>query len=330
MTNLSALNSMESVSDFGVLIVGYKRSDSLRSILDVCLDVQVKRIYIALDAPKDSETKAKQGEIHKQIEDFRRNFKGEISVLQRNRNVGCAAAVLSAVDWLFESETYGVVIEDDCIPVNDFFKFCAYSFPAIENNSNIWLACGTQLAPVDPLQSADPWLLSNYPLTWGWATTSKKWSEAKASILNLNPQHSLASIIDSSYWRAGALRALKGYTDVWDTVLVLAMLANQKQAILPTDSLIKNVGNDENATHTIGSSNWLHRKTGTFKDPVEVPGYSATATLWLRKNIFMISFRHIFTTRISKIRDLFRMNKQLGPLKNRWDRANDDRKLIAR
>jgi hypothetical protein len=329
VTDLIPATQMRRVSDFGVLIVGYKRSESLRAILDVCLGVQIKRIYIAIDAPKDSDTESKQREIHRQIEEFRQVFNGDIKILQRERNVGCAASVLSAVDWLFENETYGVVIEDDCIPVPDFFKFCSYAFPIIDDQPNTWLSCGTQLAPASIKETDEQWLLSIYPLTWGWATTSVKWREITKSIRNLKSHNVLSSWSDNSYWNAGALRALKGYTDVWDTLLVLAMLANKKTALLPAESLIRNVGNDENATHTTGSSDWLHRKTGSFITPLKSPLASEKLNRWIRKNIYMISVRHIFTTRISKLRDMCGMNKKLGPLSVRWDRANLDRRTIS-
>lgn len=312
--------------DCAALIIAYKRVESLSEVLEACKRNSVKRIYISIDAPKDEKTALKQTELRAMIQRFRKGFQGEIKILQRKINVGCAASILSAIDWVFESEKYALIIEDDCIPSDEFFLFSRRSFPIIEKNSDIWLSCGTQLAPSGIDYPKDDWLLSKYALTWGWATTDIRWREAREGINRRNKI--LNNYVDNTYWSAGAERAIKGYTDVWDTLFLKTMLANQKLAILPRAALVRNVGNDENATHTIGDSPWLNISLGNFTAPNSDPKECVEVDVWLRDNIYQISLAHVITTKFTKLKDVLGLHKNLGDLMHRWARANYERQSI--
>ena len=42
-----------------------------------------------------------------------------------NSNKGCKYAVSSAIDWFFDNETEGIILEDDCIPNIEFLIYCS-------------------------------------------------------------------------------------------------------------------------------------------------------------------------------------------------------------
>ena len=288
-----------------VLIIAYRRYENLSRILHICEANAVDTIYIALDGPNPSnpnglaENSLMQGVISK----FSENFKGQVHTLIRRSNVGCAASVLSACDWIFRTEDFAIILEDDCIPTNDFFAFTKRSFLAMKDNDQIWLACGTQFVPNGT--EVKPWLLSRYPLTWGWATSKKNWKSISISIRNGHPfeQFNMVVPVEKIYWKEGARRAYEGYVDVWDTVLAHRMNVEKKYAILPKNSLVSNIGNDQMATHTFVSSPWLNIQTGEFGNTDLPPTHSLKIDQWLRKNFYGISTRHYITTKITKLRD---------------------------
>ena len=51
---MSALNKTQNDVDFqpAVLIIGYRRHESVREIMQICKFNKVSRIYIAVDGPK--------------------------------------------------------------------------------------------------------------------------------------------------------------------------------------------------------------------------------------------------------------------------------------
>jgi hypothetical protein len=48
----------------------------------------------------------------------------EIKTLFRDHNLGCKHGCISAIDWFFENEEMGIILEDDILPDHSFFKYC--------------------------------------------------------------------------------------------------------------------------------------------------------------------------------------------------------------
>jgi len=315
----------DELKDLSVLIVGYRRADNILKILEICKDSGVSNIYISVDGPKsgnvdgiDDHTK-----IQNNLTKFKSTFSGNLTIYLRERNVGCAASVMSSCDWFFEQTEYGVVLEDDCLPTKDFFIFAKNIEPRIFNDKEIWLACGTQFAPkVFTNNSAT---ISQYALTWGWVTSKMKWFEIRKSIFE-NSQKKVKGNPrlennDKVYWEAGARRAYQGFTDVWDSVLVYRMQVENKYSILPPENLITNIGNDFAATHTKVQNIFLNRKSGVYINSEMRINKNQNLDIWIRKNVYNISIRHLFTTRITKILDLLFRRAKFTKLLLRWERS---------
>lgn len=308
-----------------VLIIGYRRSENILKILNICKVSGIKNIFLSIDAPKPNSASGQldYNRIKEYIALFESDYSGNLKVHLRSRNVGCAASVMSSCDWFFSQINYGVILEDDCIPTKDFFIFAKNMEQKISLDSKIWLACGTQFAPSFIIKNSS--IISQYALTWGWATNSAKWVDIKRSFTEKNQTRDKMrlklGVIDKVYWAAGARRAYAGFTDVWDTVLVYRMQVENKYAILPPENLITNVGNDFAATHTHGDTDFLNRVAGTFSEDSDTI-FSPAVDKWLRNNFYGISLRHIFSTKIRLFLDTFnpkRCNK-VGLLQ-RWENA---------
>jgi hypothetical protein len=314
------LNKNRSDIDFqpAVLIIGYRRHESVREILQICKLNRVPRIYVAVDGPKSESGSIDQQRLIANVLNFEKEFSGKLFTNFRDENIGCAASVLNACDWIFENEHSAIILEDDCIPSNDFFIFSKLSLQAIASNPDIWLSCGTQFAPKFP--HSDSWLLSHYALTWGWCTTNEKWKEISISLRKPRPLKSNEfSLWEKAYWNQGSTRAQTGWVDVWDTILVQQLQANSRFAILPKVPLVTNTGNDATATHTLGNSRWLNLELGQFETPHSSPRYEEVVDLWLRKSFFGIRKRHLLTTAVTRMRDcLKRRYRPHLPLSVRW------------
>lgn len=310
--------------DPAVLIIGYRRHESVLEILQICMANNVSRIYIAVDGPKKDSIQGKsdQKKLVSNAKNFEKVFKGELIINHRQDNIGCAASVLTACEWVFERENAVIILEDDCIPSDDFFRFSRNALPVIQSQSDIWLACGTQFSP--KFTETDSWLLSRYALTWGWCTTKDKWSEIAAALHHPIPiATGILSLWEKTYWNQGSRRAQVGWVDVWDTILVQQMQARSKFAVLPEVTLVTNIGNDLSATHTHGNSRWLNLQVGKFSMPQTEPRYELKVDSWLQKYFFEIAKRHLVSTQITRVRDFVRRDLMpFRPLSDRWSAKN--------
>jgi hypothetical protein len=305
------------------LIIAYRRWENLAKLIEILNSQGIKRIYVAIDRNNSMDDTSSM-DVDKTI-DIAMRAKSAINDLQiavHSENVGCSAAVLSACDWFFENEEFGLVFEDDCFPAIDFFTYAKKSKQVIESNNEVWLFCGTQFATSLPEQES--WSLSKYALIWGWGTSRKKWIEIASALKDetLKVIDAKISISERQYWTAGAHRSSSGIVDAWDNVLIQRMLSLGKKAILPQFALVSNIGNDSAATHTIGESNWLQIKTGNFSIPVQDPLENPNLDLWLKNKFYKIAWRHIFTTRITKCLDVIKMTSlRVVDLNARWEKA---------
>ena len=302
---------MSNSSRLALLVIAYRRVETLERILNISSASGVENVYIVIDKSPHEHLSYIQEEIVSLCERYRSAFTS-MRIVKRSKNVGCAASVMTGIDWTFRHETFACVLEDDCIPTPDFFAFAKSAREVMESDEDILLACGTQFAPKE--LSTDPWVKSKYALTWGWVTTRKNWTLIRSGILRAENisissrnKWSMKHFLDSEerYWNSGARRARGGYVDVWDTILLYVMRMSEKYAILPTETLVTNVGDDATATHT-KSSEWTHRSTGTFPNLFSQPKYSIMIDRWLKKNFFGISGRHLVSTRITQMIDFLR------------------------
>jgi hypothetical protein len=309
---------------FAVLIVGYQRVDAIRSILDQCLAAEVRNVLLSLDFPKVATTEALTNNalIRKLVTEYEIKFDTFQSRFL-DTNIGCSANVLSSCDWAFSQYEAVAVLEDDCKPSLGFFEFCQESRGYLKTNSEVLVACGTQFVPVTERGSSS--ILSKYALTWGWFTDADHWKTIKSELVILSHERrmNLKSLkYEQIYWREGARRAYQGYVDVWDTALVAVIKEGSYFALLPPVNLISNIGNDSVATHTGADKMWTNASQGNYiPEDFGIPTVNLEADLWLKNNFYKIRFRHLFSTRLTRLRDFFR-KPNLDDLLKRWARAS--------
>jgi hypothetical protein len=309
---------------FAVLIVGYQRVEAIRSILEQCLAAEVKNMLLSLDFPKVVTPEALNNNnlIRKLVAEYEPKFD---SFQNRflDTNVGCSANVLSSCDWAFSQYDAVAVLEDDCKPSLGFFEFCQDSVGYLKTNREVLLACGTQFVPETGRGPSSN--LSKYALTWGWFTNSDSWKTIKSELVILGNEHRMnISSLDYEriYWLEGARRAYQGYVDVWDTALVALINSGPFFTLLPPTNLISNIGNDSVATHTGEDTLWTNATQGTYAPgDFGIPIVDLKADLWLKENFYGIRFRHLFSTRITRLIDFFH-TPRFDDLLVRWSRAS--------
>ena len=315
---------MNSQNIESALIIAYRRHENVSRLIHILSKKGINRIYVAIDCNSPSDP-ASLLDVKKTIDvtmEASRRMPGQIRMAVHSENVGCSAAVLSACDWFFENEEFGVILEDDCIPAEEFFSYANHARNIIETNSNVWLFCGTQFASQE--KSEDSWSLSRYALIWGWGTSKRNWNEIRSSLKEefLRILSKEISFVEKQYWNAGASRSSSGVVDAWDNVLIHRMLTLGKKSILPKYALVSNVGNDLAATHTVGKSPWLRIETGSFDLPKTGPIDNSGLDQWLKAKVYRIYIRHILTTRITHFFDFISGHRNRAEnLVIRWENA---------
>lgn len=304
-------------SSFPVLIIAYRRFSNLETLIQVLLKLTHKKIYIALDGPKllDDQGRRDCSSVLEVVDFFSLKYPDRIVKRVRSTNVGSAVNVVSACDWFFSQENFGIILEDDCLVSDSFFKFVSHYSSFFHEDSRIAMICGTQFAPVNIAGKFA--MTSRYPLIWGWATSKEKWTVLRNGFARNNSKFPKGlskdvSTAEKVYWNSGARRAFSGHIDAWDIIIARNMLRDGMLSILPNRSLVSNIGNDAYSTHTKDDSPWLNQvieDVSNFSD-VLVPNPSVDS--WLKNNFYKIRIRHLLTTQLTRLKDfVFKPNKRL-------------------
>jgi hypothetical protein len=181
------------------------------------------------------------------------------------------------MNWLFEHEEEGIILEDDCLPSPSFFKYCEVCLQRYRDDRRIWDISGLNQLGSYPIMGDASYLYSRYGGTWGWAT----WRDRRISYdLELKSQRSrelLEAVINNlEEWefpevRREQLGRIRQGLDAWDYQWLVHRLANSGLSVVPRVNLITNIGHGPAATHTKKESQFLNRERFDLDFPLTSP-----------------------------------------------------------
>ncbi|MEM6804755.1 MAG: hypothetical protein AAF696_25380, partial [Bacteroidota bacterium] len=158
-----------------VLFLVFNRPDVTKRVFDAIKAAKPKRLYVAADGPRSH----KAGEAQK-VEEVRRitsqiDWDCELFSLFRDENLGCKLAVSSAINWFFEQEEAGIILEDDCLPDPSFFDFCAEMLEHYKDENRVMKITGSNFIGQHFKQNQYSYFFSHYTHVWGWASWRRAW-----------------------------------------------------------------------------------------------------------------------------------------------------------
>lgn len=304
------------------LLISYSRPQGLEKLLLKCQKNLVSRIYIAIDGPRNSRDVTNQIEIRKVIDTFILRFP-EISIQTwfRESNLGVGVSVISALDWFFENEPVGHVLEDDLDPTDSFFSFSREALERFESDSNVWMISGTQI--LSHLESVKYSRESHYPMIWGWSSWRDRWLQMRHALLSEKKFRLFGrGVCENNYWAVGGKRVLDGQVDTWDTALAGEFQINHKICLIPPINLVANLGNDDVAAHTSTDGSTVFVRGHEFKGNLAFEAALKSKKDWrydraLRNKIFQVRAKHYFLPVIYKVQRIFLEKSSYEPLSSR-------------
>ena len=284
------------MSRVSCLVIAFSRLEGVERLLNSINPSELETLYIAIDGPTSDEIRGTQAQIVNLVDSYCTTNSIRLVVWQRDKNLGVAAAIISAIDWFFACEDFGIVLEDDLIVGEDFVSFVLENKHYLENDQ-VLLISGDQFDQHGELAVSGNW--TNYPLIWGWATSRKKWKEMRHGIVYAKPRLYRKPINKvENFWRVGTLRVRAREIDTWDIPLVYFMLQNRKLCLTPKKNLISNLGNDQFASHTEVDAFPLNlpiQRLGSSVTVIAPTGDGIrTYNSFLEKNVFQVRTRHAF------------------------------------
>lgn len=242
-----------------VLFLVFNRLDVTKQVFQAIRQARPPRLYVAADGARgsregeDKKVKAVRDYIMSNID-----WDCEVKTLFREQNLGCKCAVSSAINWFFENEEAGIILEDDCLPSQSFFWFCEELLEKYKTDKRIWHIGGYKYPDLHGDNFS--YNFSRFTHVWGWASWADRWKHYDVELSAYKNNKNL--LIDYEFFRADYENDLRkkildkvisGEINTWDYQWNFAVRSNNGLSVRPLVNLIENVGFGEGATHTIGN-----------------------------------------------------------------------------
>jgi hypothetical protein len=246
---------MKNQLDTPVLFLIYRRPDSTKKVFEEIRKARPKKLFIAADGSKQGEEEKCQHS--RDIVMSSIDWNCEVKTLFRDKNLGCRYGVSSAIDWFFENVEDGIILEDDILPDQSFFKFCQELLKRYRDDERIMMISGNNFQN-GIYQTKDSYYFSYYTHIWGWATWKRAWRHYNNNVLLWDEQkiRFLLKKIGSnwkpfeSYWYRIFNCVREGQIDSWAYIWTFSCWAQNGLAVIPEVNLAKNTGFNVDATHT--------------------------------------------------------------------------------
>lgn len=245
-----------------ILFIIFNRPEKTRLVFEAIRKARPTYLFIAADGPR--EHKSGEKELCETTRAVLKNIDWPCEVKTRfqEKNLGCKINASSAVTWMFEHVEEGIIIEDDCLPVQAFFSFCKELLEYYRHSPQIMHINGTSF--LEASETSEPALsyhFSQCPQMWGWATWRRAWQQYDISMRHLDTLVEKPGIYDLflrkkylKFWIRHCKHIRDKNVDTWDAQWQYTLMYKNGYVVAPHFNLIKNIGFGPEATHTKGTN----------------------------------------------------------------------------
>ncbi|NBC02081.1 MAG: glycosyltransferase family 2 protein [Bacteroidetes bacterium] len=275
--------------DSPVLLIIFNRPDITKKVFDKIAKAKPPKLFLVSDGPRPGNEmdRVKCAETKNIVE----NISWECDVYRNysERNLGCGIRIASGLNWVFEHVDRAIILEDDCLPEQTFFRFCDELLERYKDDQRVMQINGSNFQ-AGRKRSGYSYYFSEFPLTWGWATWRRAWKyydhqlHLWEELRKTEFPHAITRNKDATrYWRhqfEDAYRADQpnemsswDYTFAWDYQWTFAFWIQHGLSISPVNNQISNIGFGEASTHTKNADKEMHAfaETSPVQFPLEHP-----------------------------------------------------------
>ncbi|WP_318311072.1 glycosyltransferase family 2 protein [Flagellimonas crocea] len=236
-------------------------------------------LFVFSDGPKDGIMDLNLNQVRDYLKEIK-NKKPDIEFVFREKNVGLAGNVIGGINEVFKKGFDSVIVlEDDCVPKEDFFLFMKQALSYYKNNNRVMHISGFGL-PLKEKLNSDTYF-SPYPCSWGWATWKDCWIKCDFSdesyywkILNdkeLKNQFNWSGKSFSLFLRM----QMEGKIDSWLIRWYVHIFKNKGLTVWAANSKLENIGFDGTGKHKVRLDRFNQKHTLTkerfhFEKNIEV------------------------------------------------------------
>ena len=245
-----------------ILFVTFNKVEETKLVFETIRIVQPPRIYLASDGARKK--KINEVNIVESIRDYLLksvDWECEVKTLFSEFNQGCGRGVSNAISWFFENEEMGIILEDDCLPCENFFRYCDELLIKYKDDERISVISGTNELEKYRADKSDEYFFTRFTYIWGWASYRRVWKDYDFTLSFLPKLKEKMSYDELLYplkkhqiakrkRMFEKIHKSKEKRNAWSFQFLCLNLMNKQFCVIPKANLISNIGFGENATNT--------------------------------------------------------------------------------
>ena len=258
-----------------VLLIAFNRPESTARVLRSLAEIQPQKLYVACDGPRSGRPdEAQRCEAVRALVS-QMDWPCDLQTLFQPSNLGCRAGVTAAMDWFFEQEEEGIVLEDDIVADPSFFFFCQELLERYRHDERVGVIAANNHQRLPPSDGSS-YRFSIYSHCWGWASWRRAWCcndpELRGWPAFRDGQwlEQLGGKALARRWGPWLDQLSAGQIDTWDMIWQFSCWQQGFLTVIPAVELVENIGFGVDATHTLDERSPLG-SPGSLSFPLRHP-----------------------------------------------------------
>jgi hypothetical protein len=304
----------EKMAKIPVLVTFFNRPAILEKLFSAICENKEIEVFFAADGARNREDKNKIEACWNLVD----KYFGQISdshKLIRSQNYGCKMAMISNINWFFDLNDFGIILEDDCIPNPEFFKTVGTALIQTPRDSKYISISGSDYLPSNLNKNSGVFRESIFPQVWGWGSWANKWQYYKEDIPDSSEivlsaatqlygtEKSLRKMYFENIFNMRFKEVNTNIIDTWDYSLTATAWRHKFNTLQINGNAIVNSGFGEFATHTKSSApSWVpvdySSKKRDFSHAIDL---DLEADSWIATNVYNCQLKEFVKNEIKKI-----------------------------
>lgn len=241
-----------------VLFIAFNREEPARKVMEAIRQARPPRLYFACDGPRNEGERERCEKVRALVGMV--DWECELHTRFSEVNLGVMMGESTAMDWFFEQEEEGIILEDDTMPMQSFFWYCQELLARYRTDDRVWCIMGNNLMSEWEHKGEEAYYFSahGYGAYWGWAGWRRVWHKYDVGMkewpdcrdrqllsgffMNKAEMTEASKLFEGQY--AGAIRS-------WDYQMDFARILNRGVTCIPNVNLVGNIGFGADGTHTV-------------------------------------------------------------------------------
>jgi hypothetical protein len=238
-----------------VVLLFFNRPDTTRRVMAQIKRAKPQTLYLVQDGARpDVPGEQALVEVTRNIaEDV--DWECDVVRVYSDTNLGLRERVVTGLDRVFAEVERAIILEDDCVANDSFFRFCEETLERYADNTRVGTVSGNNFLR-GRFVTEDSYFFSPDVRIWGWGTWRRVWQDFSREGLRHEWSQAEASDVLAGFPSPSRKKALVSMAasaqkiDSWALPFVLHCQRRNYLSVVPEVNLVKNIGFGATSTHT--------------------------------------------------------------------------------